>query len=85
MSKRRILETIEGSQELVVEAVNITTMEDVITEEKKGLEKISQDKREEDMKKKKSLLHPSVKRSEDRGVPVEKTDILKMMTDRDDG
>ncbi len=85
MSKRTTLEIIEDSQELVVQADNITTMVDVITEEKKDPEKINQDKIEEDMKRKKSLPPPSAKRSEEIDVPVEKIDILKMRTDHDDG
>ena len=82
MNKERIIEKIEGSQELVVET--ITTMIDVITEGTKNLEKRSQEKIEEDMKRKKSPLTPNVKKSVDRDVLVEKIDILKMRTDHDD-
>jgi hypothetical protein len=82
MNKERIIEKTEGSQELVVET--ITTMIDVITEGTKNLEKISQEKIEEDTKRKKSLLTPNVKKSVDRDVLVEKIDILKMRTDHDD-
>ena len=62
----------------------ITTMIDVITEGTKNLEKRSQEKIEEDTKRKKSLLTPNVKKSVDRDVLVEKIDILKMRTDHDD-
>lgn len=82
MNKERIIEKTEGSQELVVET--ITTMIDVITEGTKNLEKRSQEKIEEDTKRKKSLLTPNVKKSVDRDVLVEKIDILKMRTDHDD-
>jgi hypothetical protein len=82
MNKERIIEKTEGSQELVVET--ITTMIDVITEGTKNLEKISQEKIEEDTKRKKSPLTPNVKKSVDRDVLVEKIDILKMRTDHDD-
>jgi hypothetical protein len=82
MNKERIIEKTEGSQELVVET--ITTMIDVITEGTKNLEKRSQEKIEEDTKRKKSPLTPNVKKSVDRDVLVEKIDILKMRTDHDD-
>jgi len=82
MNKERIIEKTEGSQELVVET--ITTMIDVITEGTKNLEKRSQEKIEEDMKRKKSPLTPNVKKSVDRDVLVEKIDTLKMRTDHDD-
>lgn len=82
MNKDRIIEKTEGSQELVVET--ITTMIDVITEGTKNLEKRSQEKIEEDMKRKKSPLTPNVKKSVDRDVLVEKIDTLKMRTDHDD-
>ncbi len=62
----------------------ITTMIDVITEGTKNLEKRSQEKIEEDTKRKKSPLTPNVKKSVDRDVLVEKIDILKMRTDHDD-
>jgi len=66
-----------------VEATNITTMIDVKIEERKDQEKISREKIEENMKKKKNLRHPNAKKSADRDVLAEKIDILKMMTDHD--
>ena len=66
-----------------MEATNITTMIDVKIEERKDQEKISREKIEENMKKKKNLRHPNAKKSADRDVLAEKIDILKMMTDHD--
>lgn len=67
----------------MVEATNITTMIDVKIEERKDQEKISREKIEESMKKKKNLRPPNAKKSADRDVLAEKIDIPKMMTDHD--
>lgn len=65
----------------MAETITIMTEE----ETKDPPEMRSQERIEEDTKRKKSLPTPNATKSVDRDAPADKIDIPKMRTDRDDG